>query len=170
MKTLRIRLFDYLVHNNLDVVIRLKDKSGMSAYMEERLALAEPMVKQEQESGTPDCILVERCLEELTKDLRPSKFRFIRTLLKEHFDEDYSRFREKGTLTCEVVNLIESCFPVFEKLGFNETNESDPYLRYVIAGQIKDYLEKQNQVSQSGEKDKVGKGYGKQRLQGQQRH
>lgn len=140
MKAVRIKLYDYMVRNNLDLVISLQEESKVSTYLRERLASIEPQVKQWWEDGTPAYIVEERCLEELTKTLRPSKFNYIRSILEEEFEEECARLQESGVLTYEIMNLIESCSSVFEELGFSEANEDDRYLRYAVTGQIKEYL------------------------------
>ena len=80
-------------------------------------------------------------MNELTKDLRPSKFNYLTSILEEEFETDYNRLQESGILTYEVINLIEVCRPEFEALGFTVESEDNQHLRYVIIGAIKEYLE-----------------------------
>jgi hypothetical protein len=86
-------------------------------------------------------IIEERCMAELTRELRPSKFNLLTSILEEEFETDYYRFQENGILPYEVLNVIEVCKPVFETFGFSDENEHDKHLRYAITGAIKDYLE-----------------------------
>jgi hypothetical protein len=79
-------------------------------------------------------------MEALTKDLRPSRFNYITAILEEEFETVYQQLLQTGTLPYEVINLIDSCTPVFETLGFTEDKTEDANLRYAIMGTIADYL------------------------------
>ena len=73
--------------------------------------------------------------------MRPSRYQYILDILEEEFLQAYSRFREMGVLTYEIINMIAACNPVFEKLGFTDEKEDDRQLRYAITGTIGEYLE-----------------------------
>jgi hypothetical protein len=76
----------------------------------------------------------------MTEELRPSRYQYIRSVIEEEFNSDYERMKENGTLTYEVVNLIETCKSIFNDFGFNSENEANRHLRYAIIGQVHDYL------------------------------
>ncbi len=143
MQTILIeKLRSYLVENNPDMLVGLQTSFSVSSYLEDKVSLVMPLVEQLISEGKPQYIIDELCLLELTKDLRPSRFNYIRQILEEEFLQTYTRFREIGVLTYEIINLIEACNPVFEAIGFTEENESDRGLRYGIMGTIQEYLEK----------------------------
>jgi len=135
------KLRTYLVENSPDVLVSLQNSLSVSAYLEDKVALVMPMAEQLLAESKPLYIIEEICLNELTQDLRPSRFLYIKAILEEEFLQTYSRFRELGVLTYEVINLIEACKGVFETIGFIEENEDDRALRYAIMGTIQEYLE-----------------------------
>lgn len=141
-ETLREKLRSYLVENTPDVLIGLQGDFSVTKYLEDKIALVRPLLQQWIEEGKPQYIIEELCLNELTKDLRPSRYLYIRNLLEEEFLQTYKRFRELGVLTYETINLIEACKDVFDKFGFNEENEDDRNLYYAITGTIAEYLER----------------------------
>ena len=135
-----VKLRAYIAEHNPEVLLKLQDSRSVTGYLEDKVALVMPTVKQLQEEGTPRYIIVEQCFSELTADLRPSKSDYIKTVLEEDFPDDYNRMAEAGVLTYEVVNLIEACKGVFEGHGFTEENEDNRFLRYAVIAEIHDYL------------------------------
>lgn len=136
------KLHNYIIANNLDLLIELQQEGKVDSYLQEKVATAEELISQLQSDNTPSYIIEEQCLEFLTEDLRPSKFNYLLMVLEEDFETNYQQFREAGILTYETINLIAACNPVFEALGFTTDNEDDRQLRYAITGTVKEYLDK----------------------------
>lgn len=137
------KLHEYIINNNLDLLIELQQDSKVNSYIQEKVATTDELINQLQSENTPSYIIEEQCLDFLTKDLRPSKFNYLLMVLEEDFERDYQQFREAGILTYETINLIAACNSVFEALGFTTDNEDDKQLRYAITGIVKEYLDKQ---------------------------
>ena len=135
------KLHEFLIQNNMDLLITLRTESKVSSYLSDKVDSVSPLVDELVAESTPAYIIEERCMDELTKDLRPSKFNYITTVLEEEFEADYTALIENGILAYEVINLIEVCKPAFEALGFTVGNENDKGLRYAITGTVKEYLE-----------------------------
>ena len=130
-----------MINNNPDMWLDLQASFMLTRYLKQKVYALQPFLAVLLAENKPSYIIEELCLNELTKDLRPSKTNYIRDLLEEEFGEEFLRMKETGTLTYETVNLTAACKPVFETLGFNEEKEGDRELHYAIAGAIKDYLE-----------------------------
>ncbi len=137
------KLHKYILENNLDLVIALQEKDNVEGYLKEKVSSIDALLTQLMIEDTPAYIIEERCMDTLTQDLRPSKFNYLASVLEDEFESEYFRLKENGTLTYEVINLIELCNPVFEAIGFTEDNENDRHLRYAITGAIEGYFEKQ---------------------------
>lgn len=135
------KLHQYIIDNNPDLLITLQQEERVSGYLKEKVAAIAPMLDELLAVNTPAYIIEEHCMDELTKDIRPSKFNYLISVLEEEFEPDYYRLKESGILTYEIINLIEVCRPVFNALGFTEERESDRHLRYAITGVIKEYFE-----------------------------
>ena len=136
------KLHQYIKGNSPDLLITLQQERSISHYLEEKVAAIDPLLNELLAANTPAYLIEERCMDELTKELRPSKFNYLTSILEEEFEADYYRLKENGILTYEIINLIEVCKPVFETFGFSEENESDMHLHYAITGAIMEYLEK----------------------------
>ena len=134
-------LHEYLTQNNIDLFVSLQAENKVGSYLKDKIDSVGPLVDELLAESTPAYIIQQRCMDELTKDLRPSRFNYIISILDDEFERDYNRFVESGVLTYEVINLIEVCKPVFESLGFTVENEDDKHLRYTITGAVKEYLE-----------------------------
>lgn len=140
-EVLIVKLHQYISENNPDLLITLQNRDYVSGYLKEKVAAIAPMLDKLLAANTPAYVIEDRCMDELTKDLRPSKFNYLTSILEEEFEPDYYQLKESGIFTYEIINLIEACMPVFETLGFAEETENDRHLRYAITGAVKEYFE-----------------------------
>lgn len=143
-ETLISKLRQYISDNNPDLLISLQQEGKVSSYLEEKAASIEPLLEQLQAAATPAYITEQRCMDELTADLKPSRYNYISAILEDEFELAFNCFKKDGILTCEVMNLIASCQPVFDELGFTTANEDHPQLRNAIIGAISEYLDNQH--------------------------
>src|SRR5690606_21501897 len=100
----------------------------------------QPQLELWKKQGASDFMMEEKAMLALTEDLRPSKFHFIKNILEEGFKETFMEFKETGTLTYEVVNLVEACRKVFEAIGFSEENRKSKRLSGAIKAIVSQYL------------------------------
>lgn len=139
---LKEKLWDYIIHNNPDLMYKLQDKYQVSEYLDDKvkgvLALADEMLSD----STPLEVIEEICLNVLTADLKPSRFIYLRSLLLQEFEDTYLDLVNSGTLIFEVMNLMEACNELFETYGFTRESKTDSDLWNVLIPQIKDYLNK----------------------------
>ena len=137
---LREKLWAYIVHNHPDLLFRLQENQSVTSYLEEKVSNITPLIVQLVEEGNPPYQIEEQCLNVLTIDLRPSKYIYIRSVLEEDFQTDFARLHQTGTLTYEVINMLEIFKEIFDALHFSEENEDKHHIRYAIIGQIHSYL------------------------------
>jgi hypothetical protein len=135
------KLYHYLVENHLDLLISLQEDHRLSHYLDSKVSSVMELYEGLLAENRPPYVIEALCMEELTRDLRPSRFEFVRTLLAEEFEADYDRMSENGILTYEIINLIGACEPIFGIFGFGEENEESRELKYAIMGMIAEYLE-----------------------------
>lgn len=138
---LKRKLQAYLLSYHPDLLLHLQDEASLTEYINERMDNNRSLLHQLQADNLPPYIIQEFCMSSLTRDLRPSKYQYILTLLEEEFEADYARLKAPGLLLYEIINLISQCESVFEELGFTEENESSRVLRYAIMGMMREYLE-----------------------------
>jgi len=142
METILIeKLRRYIIHNNPDILINLQMDFSVTQYLEEKVQSIQLLLNELLAEGKPSYIIEEVCLSELTKDLRPSKFNYIRSVLEEEFEQDFLLTKKNNTLTYEIMNIITECESVFEIFGFTEETEGSKDLRYAVAGTIQQFLE-----------------------------
>jgi hypothetical protein len=135
------KLHQFIADNNPDLLITLQEEGNVSGYLRKKVAAVDLLLNELLAAGTPAYIIEERCMDELTKELRPSKFNYLISILEEEFEADYYRLKESGLLTYEAINILESCLPVFETFGFTVENENNRHLHYAITGVVKEYFE-----------------------------
>jgi hypothetical protein len=120
-------------------MLTLQEEFSVTRYLTEKVNDIMPMAETLVSERRPQYIIEEMCLQEMTAELRPSKYLFIREIVEQEFSEQYEALRDSGTLTYEIVNLINECSPLFAELGFRENGENSS-LRYAVISQVDDYL------------------------------
>jgi hypothetical protein len=138
---LTIKLLAYLKENNPDVLFSLQQNGSLLLYLHEKMQSVSALLQSLERQNKPPYIIEEICLNELTSDLRPSKYHYIREVFEEDFAKKYQQLLQPGILRFEIINIISACKPVFEAFGFSEGNEDDKNLRYAIIGVIREYFE-----------------------------
>jgi hypothetical protein len=136
------KLCSYLLDNHTDLLIALEEDHRLNHYLHQKVESISELLTQLEEERRPAYVTEALCLEELTRDLRPSRFNYMKELLEQEFEADCHKMRESGILTYELINLIGACEPIFEVFGFGEENENSKELRYVVMGMIAEYLER----------------------------
>ncbi len=136
------KLHNYIRGNNPDLLIALEESGDVTQNLTDKVNTVSDLSQQLQKEKKPDYIIEEICMEALTRDLRPSKYNYIISILEEEFETDYRLLHKSGTITYEVINMIAYCKPVFEATGFTEENEHNRQLRYAITGTISAYIER----------------------------
>jgi hypothetical protein len=143
MKTQLIKqLHHYLLHNHTDLLIALQEEHRLEHYLKQKVESVSDLLTQLEEESRPAYVIEALCLEELTRDLRPSRFNYMRELLETEFERDYRRMLSSGILTYELINLIGACEPIFEVFAFGEETEDSRELKNAITGMIAEYLER----------------------------
>ncbi|TAM97119.1 MAG: DUF1896 family protein [Chitinophagaceae bacterium] len=134
------KLYDYLCRNSPDIILRLDDK-GMNEFIRSKIENALPLLENLLVQNCPAFIIEELCMDQMTEDLKPSKYHYIVKILEEEFEEKYNGFKETGLLTYEITNMIDRCKEVFEKFRFSVLTEEDRQLYYAVTGIIGAYFE-----------------------------
>lgn len=137
---LKQKLWTFIIQNNPDVALDLQENNSVLQYLEEKVNAIIPISTQMLGEGKPLYVIEEICLGAMTEELRPSRFQYICSIIEEEFSSDFERMIKNGTLTYEIVNLIEACKGIFNDFDFNSENEADRHLRYAIIGQVNEYL------------------------------
>ena len=138
---LKEKLWTYIVHNNPDLMLNLQQDFAVTDYLVEKVNGIQFLTSQLLAENEPRYIIEALCMDELTKDLLPSKFNFIHNILENEFTQDFQRLNESGLVTYEILNLISESETVFETLRFTEDNEQNQMLSYAITGTIRQYME-----------------------------
>lgn len=133
-------LSKYIVDNNPEIIINDRPGNSMIDFVSEKMDSVKPLIDKMEEEGKPQYLICERCVDEMTASLKPSKANYVKEVLAEDFPEDYYRFTEFGILTYETLNLIQRCEALFLTYGFTEDTMDNRFLRYAVIAEIHDYL------------------------------
>tara|TARA_R110002020_G_scaffold113688_1_gene261526 strand:+ start:13292 stop:13741 length:450 start_codon:yes stop_codon:yes gene_type:complete len=141
-ENLRQKLWAYIRDNSPEVMFDLQEDYSVGKYLDKKVNGIASRLEQWKKEGLPPADIETRALLELTVDLRPSKFHYIREILQTEFEEAYLEMEGNGTLAYQLLNLIDACKEIFEAIGFSEKNKEGRRLKYAIIGTIARYLEK----------------------------
>lgn len=139
---LKNKLHSYICEHNPDLIIQLDEIFSLNQYLEEKMTSIEPLMKSLIEEKKPNYIIQELCMNALTKELKPSRFLYLKNLVEEEFTGDYLMMQENGTLTFETLNILQGSQTLFEAFSFSEETADSKLLRYALIAFIKNYLEK----------------------------
>lgn len=137
---LKEKLWAYIVHNNPDLLLELQESNTVASYLEEKASGILPIADQMFTLGNSAYVVEEFCLMEMTKELRPSKYNYIRSVLEDEFPSDYERLNQSGILVYEVLNMLRACQPVFEDFSFTHETQESNKLRHAVIVSIHDSL------------------------------
>lgn len=136
------KLHQYISENNPDLLLAIEERGSSIQYLNNKIGEISYLITELQQSNSPEYIIEELCMQALTKDLRPSKFNYIKNILEEEFEFAFYSFQKSGTLLYEVVNIINQSEEIFTAFDFTEENEDNRQLRYAVTGVINEYLSK----------------------------
>ncbi len=152
------KLLEYIRESNPDILFALEAEDKLRLWLYTKVDSVEPLWQQMETDNHPAYIIEEACINELTSELRPSRYNYIINLLENEFEQEYKLLQQSGLLQHETVNMIGYCDSVFNDLKFSEENEDNHFIRYAISGAISDYLENNsvienvsNELQQSAE-------------------
>lgn len=138
---LQQKLYEYIGDNNPDVLISLQERSEVAEWLSGKIAGIETLLTTLSSPQQPAYIIEAACMQELTRELRPSRFLYTSAVLESEFENHFHRLQANGILTYELINLLTHCHPVFDAFGFSEENEDNRFLHYAITGTVREYLE-----------------------------
>ncbi|HMO60721.1 MAG: hypothetical protein QM725_07205 [Lacibacter sp.] len=138
---LRNKLLEYIRDNNPDVLFQLEQEAGLTQYLNQKLNDVADLIERMKKERQPGYLIETICLDQMTNELRPSKYNYICNILSEEFEKEFSQMVNAGLLQYEVINIVTYCLPIFEDLRFSEETADNRFTRYAIAGMISEYLE-----------------------------
>lgn len=142
------KLLEYIRDNNPDILFALEADDKLRSWLYDKAYSAETLIQQLKNDKQPDYIIQETCLDEMTRDLRPSRYNYILNILETEFERDYEQLLHSGLLQHEIINMISYCNSTFDDLVFSEENENNQFTRYAITGALSEYLES-NRVNET---------------------
>lgn len=141
-RRLTCQLRQYLLENHLELAIALEEEHRLAHYLEGKVKSIDELIGGLLPQNRPAYVVEALCLEELTRDLRPSRFRYVRALVEKIYPADYRRMKKSGVLAYEVIGLTGACEPIFEVFGFATVSEDSRGLHRAVLGMAAEYLEK----------------------------
>ncbi len=141
------KLLEYIRDNNPDILFALEAEDKLRVWLYSKAEGVQSLWQQMERDKQPAYIIEEACLNELTRELRPSRYNYIINLLEQEFEQKYKLLQQSGLLQHEAVNMISYCDSVFNDLQFSEENEDNRFIRYAIIGAMSEYLDS-NRVSE----------------------
>ncbi len=133
---LKEKLWSFIVHNNPDLMFNLQDEYKVTEYLETKVSAVMPKVMKLLEEGKEGYAILEICMNEMTAELKPSRYHYIAGIIKDEFPADYARLREAGQLSYQTVLIVDKCKESFDIFNFCEENKADPVLKEMLHAEI----------------------------------
>ncbi|CDT07141.1 conserved hypothetical protein [Sphingobacterium sp. PM2-P1-29] len=134
---LKEKLWSFIVHNNPDLMFNLQDEYKVTEYLETKVSAVMPTVMKLLEEGKEGYAILELCMNEMTAELKPSRYHYISSIILDEFPNDYARLREAGQLSYQTVILVDSCKETFDTFHFCEENKHDLLLKEALHAAIR---------------------------------
>lgn len=134
------KLHAYIRDNNPELLLTLEEENRVTDYLYENVASIGGLINQLLTDNNPKSVIEEHCMEEMTRQLKPSRYNYLKAILEDEFPSEFERFHHAGILQTEIINLITVCDPVFHELNFSEEKDNDRYLRYAVIGAVHEYF------------------------------
>ncbi len=83
-QSLKEKLWAYIIENNPELMFSLQEDYSVQKYLDDKVSALRSPLEQLQQLGLPPYIIEEQAMEELTADLKPSKFHYIRISWKKN--------------------------------------------------------------------------------------
>ncbi len=142
------KLLEYIRDNNPDILFALEAEDKLRLWLYSKADSVQSLWQQMEREKQPAYSIEEACLNELTKELRPSRYNYTINILEQEFKQEYKLLQQSGLLQHEAVNMISYCDSVFNDLQFSEENEDNRFIRYAVCGAISEYLDS-NRVNEN---------------------
>ena len=130
----------YIQENNPDLFLTLQKENRLTDYLQESVDSVHSMIHQLSAIHTAPSVIEELCMEELTRQLKPSRFNYLKKILEEDYPSYFEKMEQQGVLTTELINMITTCDAVLNQFNLSIINEHNPQLRYAVMGELDDYL------------------------------
>ena len=134
------RCYDFIKENHPDILFAFETETEVELYLDKMVQQVLPRAEALKQKRLPAHRIEEFCLREVACQLGPSRFHFIKNILKDEFTKEYTELSRLGILRYEISTLIRSCTAYFELFGFFEQEEKNKNLRYVITRFLSDHF------------------------------
>ncbi|NLU94856.1 DUF1896 family protein [Chitinophaga sp. Ak27] len=139
-KLLKEALQRYVAEYYPDMVQQFTADVPLSTYLEDRVTLVRPLMDELIAQGETAQQIVDACMQQIIKDLPPSKYQYLLMVLQEEFPDDYKNFKTAGVLRYKMIQLIGHCQQAFEDFDFDTQVPPDHRLEHRVIGEIAGYL------------------------------
>ncbi len=139
-RVLKEKLWAYLAHNNPELLFRLEEDNQLEKFLSEEIGKISDLIDNQSNENISSREMELLCMDRLTAALRPSRYRYILSVLEEEFPSDYEKMSRSGELAYEVIQLVEACKDALDVLDFSERNYLERHIRYATIAEIHGYL------------------------------
>ncbi|MBN8686120.1 MAG: hypothetical protein J0M10_03845 [Chitinophagales bacterium] len=141
---LRRQFKQYIKEHNPDLLAVLNEAGRLEEFLEENLLSVDELLDRLGEKQVLPARILEQCLEELTRPLRPSRYHYCEELLKTQFPGWYQQIIKDGLVQLELIGFISQADSLFDELHFSEQSRDLPLIRYAVTGYMYEFMKNKN--------------------------
>jgi hypothetical protein len=134
------KCYDFIKENHPEILFAFETETEVELYLDKMIQQVLPRAEALMQKRLPKDRIEEFCLREVACQLGPSRFHFIKRILKDEFTGEFTELSRLGILRYEISTIIYSCTTYFELFGLFEQEEKNRNLRYVITRFLSDHF------------------------------
>ncbi|MXN91732.1 hypothetical protein GR160_10885 [Flavobacterium sp. Sd200] len=137
---LKEALWAYIIGHNPELMYDLQENYTVGSYLDEKVQGVQGLAIRLLSEQHPKALIEELCLRELTRELKPSRYLYLKCIFEEEFPDEAALYTDSGILVCEVISMLEYCKPILDEMGFSVDNEGESGIRNAIIGHLYGFL------------------------------
>lgn len=137
---LRRQFKQYIKEHNPDLLTVLNESGRLEEFLEENLLSVQELLERLGEKQMLPARILEQCMEELTRPLRPSRYHYCEELMKTQFPGWYQKIIKDGLIQLELIGFISQADSLFDELHFSEQSRDLPLIRYAVTGYMYEFM------------------------------
>lgn len=137
---LRRQFKQYIKEHNPDLLAVLNESGRLEEFLEENLQSVDELLERLGEKQVLPARILEQCMEELTRPLRPSRYHYCEELMKTQFPGWYQQIIKDGLIQLELIGFISQADSLFDELYFSEQTRDLPLIRYAVTGYMYEFM------------------------------
>jgi hypothetical protein len=137
----------YLYLDNPEILLKDQKVFSRPRALKKKVNRISSLINEMIERGLECEEIIDRSVELITAELRPSRFGYVCSVIASEFPKTFLRWVKNNDLTREILDVLQACEPVFKLLKFNTCAPEQHRIYLTITSFIRNYLKNERKRS-----------------------